>query len=231
MNSTSQSRQHNLNSRLEHAIIQKNIGVVRELIREGADVDHKSTTSPNELTMLHVALQSNQPDALIALIQAGADVNQVNTGNETPLHWAALFGSVPMATILLDAGADITKVAKGGKTVMHFAIAQIQGLKRSDMVPFLVSRGANPNVLREDGRSPLHCAAAKDCPLSCMALLQAGADFSILTECNNPETALQMAQRTSQHSAEEALITWRQVNEANRAIERVEKMFRSLSPA
>jgi len=63
-------------------------------------------------TALHVVTDwpgyfPNGPETVRILIEAGADPNARNPGDESPLHWAASSDDADVATALVDAGADI----------------------------------------------------------------------------------------------------------------------------
>jgi hypothetical protein len=63
-------------------------------------------------TALHVATDwpgyfPNGPEVVWTLVEAGADPNRRQPGDETPLHWAASSDDVHVAEALIDAGADM----------------------------------------------------------------------------------------------------------------------------
>jgi len=43
---------------------------------------------------------------VVYLVEQGADVNCLDLGENTPLHWAAMRGHVEICKFLLDSGAD-----------------------------------------------------------------------------------------------------------------------------
>lgn len=72
----------------------KQMGDINKVVDEGG------------LTALHHAVDSEEPHSVKALLGAKADVNAQDGQGSTPLHYAALLGSVELATMLLDAGAS-----------------------------------------------------------------------------------------------------------------------------
>jgi hypothetical protein len=73
-------------------------------------------------TPLHYAAAFSNPDVIIALIEAGADVNAAIEDGRTPLHAAASENSNPdVITALLEAGADGSTKNNDGKTPYHLA--------------------------------------------------------------------------------------------------------------
>ena len=65
-------------------------------------------------TIIHEAITSDQPENLLLLARAGADIN-VNWGS-TPLSFAVKSMSWSMASTLLDLGADTSFRNKAGYT-------------------------------------------------------------------------------------------------------------------
>ncbi len=97
-------------------------------------------------------------------------------GYITPLHRAAVLGSVPVVGVLLAAGADVNARNKeeyvGGDTPLHEAAAA----GHADVVEILIARGADPNATDMTARTPLHGAVRWGQREAVMSLLAAGAD-------------------------------------------------------
>lgn len=73
-------------------------------------------------------------------------------GGMNALHYAARDGRFDIATRLLDAGAEIDARTSGDESTA-LLISIING--NFDLASMLVERGANPNLLSEDGAGPL----------------------------------------------------------------------------
>jgi hypothetical protein len=70
---------------------------------------------------LHRAVCWNQKRAVVALIEAGADVNTTNDAGHTPLHDAYLCSADPLIVrALLDAGANPDAKDKNGRTPLYW---------------------------------------------------------------------------------------------------------------
>lgn len=73
-------------------------------------------------TLLHSAAESNNVAAVRAELAKGISTEVRNAGfEETPLHKAAVKGSVAAAEELLRAGADVAAVRSGGFTPLHMS--------------------------------------------------------------------------------------------------------------
>jgi ankyrin repeat protein len=96
------------------------------------------------------------PDISIheADLAAGADVN-TKIGEETPLHFAALFGHTKVAELLITKGADVNAKDEGGYTPLH----QAAHGGRKEVVELLIAKGANVNAKNKIGWTPLVNAA------------------------------------------------------------------------
>lgn len=114
--------QPNLMGRTElHAALrQGDYGKVKALIALGASTakrDYQGMTA-----MHHASLCVGSADCVKLLIELGVPVDQEDSRQWTPLHWAAKSGPADTIKCLLDAGAAKTKMDSTGKTPFHVAI-------------------------------------------------------------------------------------------------------------
>jgi ankyrin repeat protein len=103
-----------------------------------------------------------------ALVEAGVEVDEDLAAalRLTPLHLAALRGSVEEVERLLKSGADPNVRDVFGRTPLHYAAAR----NHKAAAELLLSRGADPNAKDEDGETPLDLAA-KWCAVDAAELL------------------------------------------------------------
>jgi ankyrin repeat protein len=72
------------------------------------------------LTALLLAAREGREDTVFALLDGGADINQVSTSDHTsPLLMAAINGHFDLAMRLLARGADVTRASDGGATPLY----------------------------------------------------------------------------------------------------------------
>jgi len=76
-------------------------------------------------------------------------------GGMTPLLYAARQGHVDVARALLNAGVDVNQ-RKGGDRASALLVATVNG--QFDLATMLLERGANPNLIAENGVGPLYAA-------------------------------------------------------------------------
>jgi ankyrin repeat protein len=118
------------------AVRENRIDDVRELLRDGADVNAKDMFGGN--TGLHWAARLGLTEMARLLIDNEANTNARNDDNDTPLHWAAREGQKELVVILIAHGAKINAVGKAGWTPLRWAEAQ----GHDDIARILVAAGA-----------------------------------------------------------------------------------------
>ncbi|XP_044267748.1 uncharacterized protein LOC123013350 [Tribolium madens] len=119
--------------------------VIKVLHKCGAEL----YIAENILNPLHVAVGNGHVSAAIALIDAGASVNQPNTQGVYPLYCATKHLST--LTILLKNSAKVNAKCPDGLTALH--LAAIYG--KVDVVEELVKSGAEVNDEDLSGNTPL----------------------------------------------------------------------------
>ncbi|XP_029977233.1 ankyrin-3-like isoform X29 [Sphaeramia orbicularis] len=147
------------------------------------------------LPALHIAARKDDTKAAALLLQNdhNADVeskmmvNRTTESGFTPLHIAAHYGNINVATLLLNRGAAVDFKARNDITPLH--VASKRG--NSNMVRLLVERGAKIDARTKDGLTPLHCGARSGHEQVVEMLLDRGAP--ILSKTKNGLSPLHMA--------------------------------------
>src|SRR5580704_2560452 len=119
-------------------------------------------------------IASGDRRAALAMITAGADVNQAQLDGTTPLQWAAYRVDRELVAALLKKGARPNVVSKYGASPLAEAVK----VASAEMVGMLLDAGADPNVANEDGQTPLMLAARTGDVGVARLLVQHGADVN-----------------------------------------------------
>jgi ankyrin repeat protein len=174
------------NIALNAAAAESHTAVVKVLLRNGAVLSRYDIQGKSVLH--HVTNRAHCDPSLVEfLLSQGAATDAADIENMTPLHYSVKFGHKSVAGLLLDKGAPIdssvhrktwdqtaaktdatcpvflsepTTTMSGtsaGLTSLHFAA--LAG--NTDMVKFLLERGADPNALSEYNETPLHLTLRK----------------------------------------------------------------------
>ncbi|XP_065098861.1 ankyrin-3 isoform X2 [Paramisgurnus dabryanus] len=147
------------------------------------------------LPALHIAARKDDTKAAALLLQNdhNADieskmmVNRTTESGFTPLHIAAHYGNINVATLLLNRGAAVDFKARNDITPLH--VASKRG--NANMVRLLLERGSRIDARTKDGLTPLHCGARSGHEQVVEMLLDRGAP--ILSKTKNGLSPLHMA--------------------------------------
>ncbi|MEM1159129.1 MAG: family 16 glycoside hydrolase [Verrucomicrobiota bacterium] len=164
-----------------------------------ADPEAVNTGQRPNMTPLHMAIMRKQVDISRYLIESGADVDALDSGERTPLHLCVDRDLPEIATALLAKGARPDEWDKAGWTPLHHAGAK----NRFAVGKALVAGGANPSALSVRGGTPLHEAAASAGGELVQFLLDQGVDPA--TYADDGSTAWSVAQTSGNQAALEVL--------------------------
>jgi ankyrin repeat protein len=152
------------------AAYQGHTHLIKLLIACGADI-HVDHGAPLEWAALF-----DQPGAVEALLDAGADPDEKSGHDNTALISAASEGPdrrVAVVKALLEAGADVNGRGMSGVTALHEAAAS----GRLGIVELLLKSGADVNAMDDSGNTPvLRAAEAGHLKVLCL-LAERGADL------------------------------------------------------
>ncbi|WP_265045438.1 MULTISPECIES: ankyrin repeat domain-containing protein [unclassified Wolbachia] len=112
-----------------------------------------------------------------ALIDNGADVNEKDNHECTPLHLACENGQTEVVNLLLKReDIDVNAISKDGYTPLHLATEK----GYIEIVKTLIEAGANVDAIDRDGRTSLHLAIQYGCKETVKTLIGAGANVNAL---------------------------------------------------
>jgi uncharacterized protein len=162
----------------ENSGIHPSSATVKALLAAGANVHDVSVSGQ---APLFLAARANSLEAVMLLLQAGADVNAKDKKGQTAIMFDSLWGYRPNLEIvraLLAAGADVNAVDQGGRTPLMFASQDAQ----VELVKLLVAAGAKVNIRNRAGQTALTHAVKghNEAKIETVkALLAGGADANI----------------------------------------------------
>jgi ankyrin repeat protein len=166
---------------LQEAVSKGQLGIVRSILKAGADVNKESAEVKSPLIL---AALIGRADIVELLLDAGASANPPE---EKPMMTALLCAAVssgdrsaPMFRLLLGAGAGVDAREPDGRTALHTA-SRIGG--NAEAIAILAEAGADLNALTGAGETPLHVATSAEV---FEQLLGLGADVEYLPECAPP---------------------------------------------
>lgn len=157
------------------AIATGNATGLREAIRAGRDLNAKDRETGQTPLHIAVAYSIAKSDTLSVelLLEAGADVNAVNSAGGTPLSYADKLNDLKTVRLLLRHGAktDIP-ITQAGQTVLHSAAHA----GHAETVRLLLEAKATVDVRSKSGQTPLVFAVSGSHKDVVSSLLGASAD-------------------------------------------------------
>ena len=135
-------------------------------------------------TPLHLAARHGHWGAVLGLLRAGADLDALDSDNETPLVLAIEAGHRDLALWLLERGADPNLPAEGDRALHAAAYENDPVLARR-----LVEAGAELEYCGGLGETPLELAGLWEHVEVAEVLREAGGEVDLLTACVLDERA------------------------------------------
>lgn len=143
-------------AKLIDAVQNGDVAGVHECLGHG--VSPNATSGSLRWSVLHEAVSRERESIVIALCEAGADVNSRTRMGTTALQMAAEKGYATIAHILIERGADLEATSSDKGTALMIAVQA----GNSDVVRVLLKAGARTDVTEQFGEglrlTPLGCA-------------------------------------------------------------------------
>ena len=130
---------------------QGNVPVLKEVFEIINDVN---VTDERGYTPLIIAAYNNQPEAVQALLDAGAAIDAKDHSGNTALMGACFKGYTDVATLLIDKGANLNAQHGNGGTALMFAAM----FGRNEIVKLLLQKGADTTIKEANGLTALDLA-------------------------------------------------------------------------
>ena len=152
-----------------------NVIIIETMLSKGLDIDSRGETLG--LTPLMVCIKFGQLEAAKYLLDKGADESSKTTpGRISLLSLASAAGSIAAIEMLLSHGCNIDSRDSGGDTpLMHAA-----RLGNTEVVEYLLAKGANPLLRNTSDLGLLHLAALSDNVLTIKAVLSKNLDINAM---------------------------------------------------
>lgn len=144
----------------------KNVNVIKALLKAGADP--KGKTTHEQFSALHHAASEKKFNrlAIQQLFKAGADINERDGTQKTPLYWAVAEagldcseGFIANCEALIDLGADPNLKDKFGETALHRCLKQSSFYRapvlKKNLALKLIRAGADIHAKNILNKSPL----------------------------------------------------------------------------
>lgn len=96
------------------------VDLIPDLVKRGANPNERSGV--NGWTPMMHAIHKHQKGSVVALLDAGADINGRGNDGSTPLMMAAGYGYNDIVNVLLDRGADAHAQLSDGMNALTFAV-------------------------------------------------------------------------------------------------------------
>jgi len=126
------------------------------------------------------AIQTNNIDAVKALLEKGADVNEPAYTTKTPLHYASHSRNKDILKLMLIEGADLEAKTEQGFTPLWYAIV----LNHPDNCRILLEAGADVDAIDNWKRTGLNVAAGLGLTDVAVVLLEFNANINTLDVWN-----------------------------------------------
>ncbi len=160
---------------IDLAIDQENTALLKLFVEKGKLVDINKKFGPYQESLLHIAVSKDDPNLVEALLEKDADVNSMNSSNETPISIAIDQGKIKSREVFIKKGKlAIDKKLDNyhGNTLLHIAVMADD----LEFVQYLLQAGVNPELENDSDQTPLELVKLKPDEPNATAIKQALTD-------------------------------------------------------
>ena len=129
---------------LDYLIYSKDVEIVQEAIRRGANIHSRSNQG---FSPLHIAAEHSDERMVECLIRNGAEVDAKNEALSTPLMFGIQSKNVGVVQVLLKQNVDVNHISSNGASALH--IAGYLGLNEISLL--LLENGADKTAKDSNG--------------------------------------------------------------------------------
>jgi ankyrin repeat protein len=147
--------------------------IILLLLDQGSEIN---STNIYGQTPLHRAVIWNKESTARLLFNRGADMTISDEEGNTAFYESVLQGSIKLAEFFLDNNADITICGADGYSVLHVGAYSCGEYDSSEMVKYLLRRGAPLEAECDSGNTPLDAAISLGFTSIARLFLVAGAN-------------------------------------------------------
>lgn len=160
---------------------------VQEVLAAALEAQLEGVFESEDAVDMHDAIERGATARVVELVEmCSVDPSIRNSEQETPLHWAALYGRPEIAAFLIRVGGEVNARDEDDSVPLHNAAAG--GYDKIAMM--LIEGGADIDVRDSDGETPLHLAANGDNAAACELLIDSGADRSLTNKAGKTPAQL-----------------------------------------
>ena len=140
------------------------------------NIDEDWERTPLHVLCRNVECATRDHEACIMLLRdAGANLEATDIVGLTPLHYAAISGSVELVSWLVQSGVNLDAASKNSyTTALHVAAGRDS---RANCVEVLLAAGASPHVRDWNGNTPFRVALKEGPRRTWPLFLRAGAEI------------------------------------------------------